>query len=448
MSSPGKSADMLRGPVFLVFLRYSLPWAMAMLLMSSAGIVDGFFIGRHVGPLALAGLNITMPVFSLLMGLGIVLASGGGVRCAHYRGKGQEVEACAIFTKTMMALLAVSTTLTLFCLPNIHGIVRMLGADETIAPVASEYLTIIVPFFPVFVLELGLAYFVRVDQRPTLASAALMGCAVINIVLDYVFIALCGWGVSGAAWATGIGYTAMLAMMVCVHLVWNSRPHVRFTRQWGKWKEIWQSAWNGISEMINEFSGGIVMLLTNIIMMQRVGAYGVAAFTVINYVNWVCLMLAYGISDSLAPLVSANHGAGNQARVQAFLRVALWSVGLLGVTCFILMSAGPRQLVEIFLPGENAATGLALDFMNIARFMFLFCGVNIVLTAYFTGMLQATASAMVALSRSLIFPLALLLTLPPLLGDLGIYLALPMAEAGTLLVAVALYRWLQRRARS
>lgn len=440
MHSPGKSADMLRGPVILVFLRYSLPWALAMLLMSSAGIVDGFFIGRHVGPLALAALNIIMPVFSLLMGLGIVLASGGGVRCAHYRGKGQEPEACAIFTKTMLALLGVSLVLTVVCLATMPVMVRLLGANEELAPLAEEYLGIMIPFFPVFVLEVGLAYFVRVDQRPTLASAALMGCAITNIALDYLFIARWGWGVSGAAWATGIGYTAMLIVMVCVHLVWNKRPHLRFTRAWGQWKEIGHAAWNGISEMINEFSSGTVMLFTNLIMMQRVGAYGVAAFTVINYVNWICLMLAYGISDSLAPLVSANHGAGNRARVQAFLRAALYAVGGLGLTCFILMTLGPRTLVEIFLPGETPATGVALDFMAIARFMFLFCGINIVLTAYFTGKLQAAASAVVAITRSLVLPLALLLALPPLLGEMGIYLALPLAEAGALLVALWLYR--------
>lgn len=439
MSSLSSGADMLRGPVLLVFFRYGLPWAVAMLLMSSAGVVDGFFIGRHEGPLALAALNIVMPAYSLLLGLGIALASGGGVRCAHYRGEGREAEARAIFTKTMLALLGISVTLMVVFLWKLDTLVRLLGADDSLVEAATDYLRIIIPFFPVVLLEMGFAYFVRVDQRPTLASLGLMGTAFINIVLDYLFIARWGWGVKGAAWATGIGYLTMLLVLVGAHLVWNSKPHLRFTRQWGQWKELWLATWNGISEMINEFSSGTVMLITNLIMMQRVGAYGVAAFTVINYMNWFCLMLAFGISDSLGPLVGANQGAGNPRRVRAFLRVGAYSVSLLGLSCFALMSLAPHQLVSIFLPGDNPATPLTLDFMAVARFMFLFCGLNIVLTAYFTGLLQAGASATVAILRSLALPMLLLLTLPPLLGDLGVFLALPVAEALTLLVACWLY---------
>ena len=440
MHSVKTGADMLRGPVMSTFFRYSVPWALAMLFMSSAGVVDGYFIGRHVGPLALAALNIVTPMFSLLMGLGIVLASGGGVRCAWYRGQRREAEACAVFTKTMAALLAVSLLVMALCLLFLEDMVRLLGAKDDLVPLALEYVRIIVPFFPVFVLELGLAYFVRVDERPALASLGLMGSAAINIGLDYIFIGVCGWGVAGAAWATALGYSITLALLAGAHLVWNPRPHVRFTRQWGQWKEVWQSAWNGISEMINEFSSGTVMLLTNLIMMQRVGAYGVAAFTVVNYVNWCCLMLAYGISDSLGPLVSANNGAGHAQRVRDFVRVALLCVSVIGVSCFLVMTFWPQTLVQVFLPGENPATTLAQDFMYVARFMFLCCGVNIVLTAYFTGMLQATASAVVAVLRSLLLPVLLLLGLPPLLGDTGIFLALPLAEGATLLVALWMYR--------
>ena len=440
MSSTYRGADMLRGPLLPTFFRYSVPWAVAMLLMSSAGIVDGFFIGRHVGPIALAALNIVTPLFSLLMGLGIVLAAGGGVRCAYYRGQGREDAANAMFTKTMLALLLVSLVLTGMCAFWLEELVRLLGADKELLPLALSYVWVILPFFPVFLLELGLAYFVRVDERPLLASLGLMGSAVGNIILDYFFIARWGFGIAGAAWATGLSYALMLTLLTLTHLVWNKRPHLRLVRALGRWREVGQAAWNGISEMINEFSSGTVVLLINIIMMQRVGAYGVAAFTVINYVNWFCLMLAYGFSDSLGPLVSANHGAGQGPRARNFMRCAVVTVTMLGAACFALVTVWPRELVDIFLPGENPATALALDFMTLSRFMFLFCGVNIVLTAYFTGLLQAAASAVVATLRSLALPVLLLLTLPPLLGDRGIFVALPLAEVLTLGVALWLYR--------
>lgn len=435
MDAHAQNSVMLRGPVIATFFRYGLPWAFAMLLASSAGVVDGFFIGRYAGASALAALNIIMPTFSLLMGLVIMAASGGAVRCAHYRGQGREMRACAVFTKTMVALLGIGVVGAALCIIFLKNIVLLLGADAALAPLAEGYLRIVALFFPMFTLEVGLSYFVRVDERPVLAAVGLMGSAVINIVLDYVFIARFGLGIEGAAWATGIGYSIMFVLVALARLTGTGR-RLQFTRAIGKWKELWQASWNGISEMINELSTGTVMLMTNLIMMQRMGADGVAAFTVINYTIWLCLMLTCGISDSLAPLVGVNAGAGNTARVRAFLRVALGTAFVVGLTCFCAMTFFPAQLVGIFLPGEGAAVTLSMQYMEVVRFIFFFCGANIVLTAYFTGLLQAAASALVAVLRSLLLPILFLWMLPSMLGDTGIFVALPLAEIVTLPVAL------------
>lgn len=132
--------------------------------------------------------------------------------------------------------------------------------------------------------------------------------ALINIVLDAVFIPVFGMGVEGAAYATGIAYTITTGVL-CLHF-FTPEAKCRFTRAIGAWKEVGQACWNGVSELINETSIGLVILFINWILLARIGSYGVAAFTIINYAAWFGASVSYAISDSLSPLVSANFGAG------------------------------------------------------------------------------------------------------------------------------------------
>lgn len=138
--------------------------------------------------------------------------------------------------------------------------------------------------------------------------------ALINIVLDAVFIPVFGMGVEGAAYATGIAYTITTGVL-CLHF-FTPEAKCRFTRAIGAWKEVGQACWNGVSELINETSIGLVILFINWILLARIGSYGVAAFTIINYAAWFGASVSYAISDSLSPLVSANFGARNFARAR------------------------------------------------------------------------------------------------------------------------------------
>ncbi len=435
-SQTTKATTILKGPIVSTFYSYAMPWMLGMLLISSAGIVDGLFIGRYVGALALAALNIVIPVFTLISGLGIMLASGSAVRCGWYRGRGEEHLAKAVFTKCILLTTAASLGFSLLCWPFALQIVYFLGADATLAPIAASYLRIVVIFFVPFTLSYALGYFIRLDERPVLVSVGFMGSALCNIILDYLFIAHWGFDITGAAWATGISYTLLFIMLVGTHFIWNKNPHLRFVRQWGSWYEMGQAAWNGASEMVNELSAGTIIFFVNIIMMQRVGPYGVAAFTVINYVNWLCIMVAYGFSDSLGPFVSVNKGAQQLRRARNFAIVAALTVGGTGLFFFLLLTFFPEAMIGLFLQSDSLAREVALDFMYLSRFMLLVGGLNIVLTAYLTGLLFSAASAIMALSRGIILPIVLLLTLPPLLGNTGVYIALPVAEFLTLLLGI------------
>lgn len=418
-------ASMLDRPVAQTFFRYGLPWSAAFLLLSSAGLVDTIFIGRYVGAQALAAVNIISPVFSIFFGMGVMLSVGGTVRSAHHVGRGDLRAASAVFGRTMLLSLLFRPLL-----------LALLGADGDVMRPAYQYLTTILLFSPVLPASYALSQFARVDQHPTLASLGLILSAAVNIFLDYLFIARFGWGVQGAALATGLGFSCTLLLFL-VHFL-SRRALLRLTLKGCGWREILRASLNGSAESINEISVGSIILLINHLMMARFGSSGVAAFTVISYGSWFGLTLAYGLSDTLSPLVSANHAAGLRQRTHRFLHVALLSLLALGVIMFLVFSLYPQELARLFLPDNAAVGSLACDFIADFRWSFFFSGLNMGIACYLTGLNRSLQAVGMALSRSLVFP-ALFLSLFALwLEDEHIFWAIPLAEALTLLLGIGL----------
>lgn len=439
-----KSAEhsMLSGRVLPTFLRYGIPWTLGFMAVSSAGVVDGLFIGRYAGAMPLASVNLVVPLLAFYLGIGVMCATGGGVRTSKYMGEGNRQAASAMFTKTVVGVAALSGTMAVLGLLFITPLVALLGADVQLQANCMDYLRMILLFGPCLALSMTMSVFVRAEGWPRLASTGLLLSAGLNILLDYLFIAHLGWGVTGAGLATGLANLCSLVYMA--RFFATPKATLRFTRKTGSWKELLMACANGSSEFINEASLGTVILFTNILLMRYIGPNGVAAFTIVAYALWFGEMLAYGLSDTLAPLVSISYGARRPDRCRAFLSVALVCVVLPGIMLFGVLSLVPEVLITFFLPGDATVTDLTVTFMHYARWTFLLCGVNMVLTAYFTGLQRAAHSAMVALSRTLVLPLLLLGFLPQIWGYVGIFVATPIAELCTMLLAVRLF-WRGRK---
>lgn len=435
--------SMLTGRGWTTFLRYSIPWTLGFMAMSSAGVVDGLFIGRYAGAMPLASVNIVVPLLSFYIGIGTMCAAGGGVRTSKYMGEGNMQAASAMFTKTVVGVTGISCLLAALGLVFSTSLVGLLGADQKLYADSLAYLRMILVFAPCFSMSMCLSIFVRAEGWPRLAAAGLLLPACINVILDYVFIARMGMGVRGAGLATGLA--ELCSMLLLMYFFAARKGNLRLSRRTGSWKELLHACANGSSEFINEASLGTVILFTNILVMRHIGPDGVAAYTIVAYAIWFGQCICYGLSDSLAPLVSISYGAQRPERCRALLRVALTCVLVPGVLLFILLSLAPEMLVALFLPGDSHITELTVNFMLYARWIFLFCGCNMVLTAYFTGLHRAGASALVALSRTLVLPLLLLAFLPQVYGVSGIFSASPIAELCTLLLAAVLF-WKGKKA--
>jgi len=429
--------DPVTGDIVPVFFRYAIPSVIGMIAVTSAGVIDGIFIGNFIGATALAAINICIPVFALFAAVVLMLAVGGSVVCGKHIGAGEAAAASDIFSKTLYVTLAMAIAITFFCLLFLDEVVSLLGANDELHGLARDYLLIIIAAAPLLVAGLTLDYFVRIDGRPVLASATLVGYAVLNIALDWLFIVHLEWGIKGAAWATAIAEG--LIFLVLISHWFHPACTLKLMAVRSGWGRVLKAAWNGFSEFVNELSIGLTTLLFNWVMITRLGVEGVAAFTIVGYLLFIGLEVCYGISESLQPTVSKNLGARQPQRIVRFTLTAVISSFVIGLCVSIAFIFAPETMISLFLQeGEEQTVKIALEFIALFWPAFLFNGVNITLASYFTALHKPLQSAGIALSRSLVLPALGLLLLPVWLGDTGIYISIPLAEALTFILALVL----------
>ena len=422
-----------------VFFQYSIPSVLGMLAISSASIVDGFFIGNYVGDFGLAAINITFPIFSLLFGFALMLAIGSSVTAGKLIGEGDIKTASMIFSKAIVCITSFSFVTSIILFLNIETILHLFGADENLTKIAIEYLSIMLIFIPFLMIGVVLDYFVRVDNRPNLAFIALLSSGVINVVLDWFMIVYLQKGIFGAALATGISQLALIFILL-PHF-FSKKATLKFVKPIGSYIQILKASYNGASEFVNEISVGITTLIFNYVMIKNLGVEGIAAFAVINYLLLIGIMISFGISDSLQPIISKNFGAKENKRIEKFLKLAFITTGFVGVIMILLIIFTPNTLANVFLEDNNYKTKeIVLSFATFIWIAFLFNGVNLVISAYLTAIHKPLASMIIAISRSFILPVFFIFTLPFFFDLDGIFMAIPMAEFVTFIIAVILYR--------
>ena len=391
-----------------LFYKFALPNILSFILMSSAGIVDGIFIGNYAGELSLAAVNISYPVFSFIWGLAMMVMVGGAVSTGKYLGEKNTEKACQIFTKSIITVAVITIIISIIILIFTEEIIYLIGGSDKTTPISVLYIKIVIPFVMFTTIGYGLSVFARVDGFPYTASFALITGAVINIVLDALFIAVFNMGVAGAAYATGISFLAGFIILF-----------IHFAMKKGVLR---------------------ISLKLNIIMMKYAKEEGVAAFTAINYILWLGNMVNYAAADSLNPLISTNYGAGKFNRIKNFLITGLIFTISNGIFIFFLISFFGDTLTALFIKNtSSAAFNMAVEFMSIIKWAFFLSGVNMVFSSYFTAMLRPKESAIIATLRSLILPCSMLLILPLYFGKTGIYTVIPVSELLTFAAALTLF---------
>jgi len=421
-----------------VFIKYAIPSVLGMLAISSASIIDGLFIGNYVGSGGLAAINLAIPIFSIIFGLALMLGIGSCVVSGKLLAEGKNQAASEIFSKTVVTVTLLSFFIVIALYFSLNSVLTAFGVDSDLHQDTTAYVLGFLPFVPFLMIGIVLDYFVKIDDRPNLAFWALLCSALVNIGLDWLFIVYFQQGLVGAAIATGLSQIVLI--IVLLPHFFSPKAKINFVKVQGDWLSIIKAGSNGASEFINETSIGITALIFNYIMLQSYGVDGVAAFAVINYIIWFSIMISFGISDSLQPIISKNFGAKEPLRIQLFIKSAIVWVSIIGVILVMLLTNKPKELIDLFLADENIkVTAITLDFATYIWPLFIFSGISLVISAYFTAVHKPVPSATIALARSLILPIGFIYLLPMFWGNIGIYMAIPVSELVTMVLAIVLY---------
>lgn len=408
---------------------YAVPSIVGMLIVGIQTFVDGIFVSKGVGALGLAGINLSMPLISTALSVAIMIISGGVVIAGVAKGSGDEEKAKGYTTLTFAVLIATILFISLLIGLFLKPLCYFLGANDEVYPYVRQYLGIIGCGFIFYCIPNVTEAFTRFAGKPNWVFISGVICCVVNIVLDYFFVLKFNWGVTGAAIATCIANTS--AALVLLH-------NVRFGKLMGGWKEIGRMFYNGSSEMLTSVSAAITMYIFNLVLMNQIGPKGVAALTIVCYLNFIVNMSIFGLSQALYPLVSTNLGAHNYQRIKSLLFNSMLFGGCIGIGVFIVVLIFKQPIVNAFTEGDAELHALTLTAVTYVTLHYLISFINIVACSFHTAIERPIESVVIALCRSIIFVLVPLFALTPLIGQLGIWLSMPIAEALTLAVSLPL----------
>lgn len=408
-------------------LRFTLPSIVMMVVTSVYGVVDGFFVSNYVGKTPFAAVNFIMPFLMILGSIGFMFGTGGSALISKTMGEGYSDKAKRLFSLFVYVSAACGIVLAVLGFIFIRSIAAFLGAEGVMLDNCVTYGRIILIALPAFILQYEFQSFFVTAGKPQLGLAVTVSAGVTNIVLDALFVAVFSWQLEGAAAATAISQF----VGGVVPLIYFFRPNsslLRLTKTKFDGKCLLKACTNGSSELMSNISMSIVSMLYNVQLMKYAGQDGVAAYGVLMYVNLVFLAIFIGYSIGIAPSISYHYGAKNHSELKNLIRKSLVIIGTFSIIMLIAAEALANPLATIFVGYDKDLLDLTLRGFIIYSFSFLFAGISIYGSAFFTALNNGLVSALISFLRTLLFQVAAVLIFPLILGIDGIWLSIVAAE--------------------
>ena len=408
-------------------LRFTFPSIVMMILTSIYGVVDGVFVSNFVGSEAFASINIIMPFLMILGAIGFMTGSGGSALVALTFGTGNEKKAKEIFSLLVYVLIAVGFFFTVGGEILLAPMARLLGADEILLPYCVRYGRIILLALIPFMLQNVFQSFLVVAERPQLGLLITIAAGLTNMILDAYFIAVLRLGVVGAAAATAISQS-IGGLIPLVYFIFPNRSRLRLGRTRMDFSALLKTCTNGASEFMTNISMSIVNMLYNAQLLRYAGEDGVAAYGVLMYVNLVFLAAFIGYSVGTAPVIGYHYGAGNHRELKGLLKRSLVIIGICSAAMLVAGEALAWPLSQVFVGYDQGLLHMTLRGFVIYSFSFLFAGISIFGSSFFTALNNGLVSAVISFLRTLVFQVAAVLILPLFWKLDGIWASMVVAE--------------------
>ena len=432
-------------PVGGLIGKFAIPAIISMLVSALYNIVDQIFIGQGVGMLGNAATNVAFPVTTIATALALLLGIGGASNYNLEMGAGREKKASSIAGTALSTLVITGVILAVAVLLFLRPLLSLFGATTDVMPYAVDYLGITAVGLPFYALSIGGNHIVRADRSPTYSMTCVLTGAIINTILDPLFIFGFGWGIKGAAWATVIGQVVS-GILVVIYFGKFRKMYLEMSMLKPSSECLKAIISLGMASCINQIAMAIVQIVLNNILRYYGGlsVYGsdipIACVGVISKVNQVFMAICIGISQGCQPIWGFNYGAKKYDRVRLAYRYSMISCTAIATVFFLCFQLFPHQIVSIFGTGSDLYFQFAERYLKIFMFMTFANGIQPMSSGFFTSIGKAKLGIVMSLTRQVLFLLPLIVVFSLIMGIDGVMYAGPIADAAALSLAILFAR--------
>lgn len=414
-------------------LRFTIPSIIMMICTSVYSIVDGLFVSNYVGTTPFAALNLMMPLLMGISTVGFMIGTGGSALVAIKLGEGEREKANAYFSMLIYILIGVGLAVAVTAFLLMRPIAYAIGATDAMIEYCVLYGRILCVSLTGFMLQIAFQSFFIVAEKPELSLKMSLISGITNVILDYLFIVVFGWGLAGAGAATAAG-EIIGGLGPILYFSRENNSLLRLGKPCFDGRVLLKTCTNGSSELMTNISSSFVNILYNYQLMRLAGEDGVAAYGVIMYVTFIFAAVNIGYSIGSAPVVSYNYGAGNQKELKNIFRKSVVAIGSAGITMTILAELLSYPMTRVFVGYDPDLFAMTCRGFRLYALSFLLSGTNIWGSGFFTALGDGGVSALISFLRTLLFQVSMVLLLPVFLKLDGVWLAIVAAESLALFV--------------
>ena len=432
-------------PVGGLIGKFAIPAIISMLVSALYNIVDQIFIGQGVGMLGNAATNVAFPVTTIATALALLLGIGGASNYNLEMGAGREKKASSIAGTALSTLVITGVILAVAVLLFLRPLLNLFGATTDVMPYAVDYLGITAVGLPFYALSIGGNHIVRADRSPTYSMTCVLTGAIVNTILDPLFIFGFGWGIKGAAWATVIGQVVS-GILVVIYFGKFRKMYLEMSMLKPSSECLKAIISLGMASCINQIAMAIVQIVLNNILRYYGGlsVYGsdipIACVGVISKVNQVFMAICIGISQGCQPIWGFNYGAKKYDRVRLAYRYSVIACTAIATVFFLCFQLFPHQIVSIFGTGSDLYFQFAERYLKIFMFMTFANGIQPMSSGFFTSIGKAKLGIVMSLTRQVLFLLPLIVVFSLIMGIDGVMYAGPIADAAAFVLAILFAR--------
>lgn len=414
-------------------LRFTFPSIIMMIFTSIYSVIDGLFVSNFAGKTALAAINIIYPFIMAVGALGFMMGTGGSALVGRLLGEEEKEKANKTFSLIVYTTAIAGILLSALAFLLVPTVSRLFGASGQLLDYCILYGRICFLSMPCFMLQNVFQCFFITAEKPRLGLDVVLSAGITNMVLDFLFVAVFGLGLKGAAIATVCG-EIIGGLVPILYFAGRNHSLLRLGRTSFDAGSILKTCTNGSSELMTELSSSVVTVLYNTQLMKIAGENGVAAYSTIMYVNFIFVAIFLGYSLGSAPIISFHYGAGNHDELKNMRKKSLRLIAVWGIGMTIISHIFALPFARFFVGYDSELLAMTIHGFRIYAFVYLLNGFNIFGSSFFTALNNGMVSATISFLRTLVFEVICILLLPVFFGIDGIWSAVLVAEALALCV--------------